>query len=360
MPQRHAPPSRRMNPPHPSAMPAPSAWPAWRPGPRVSRSCQVSACISELSPLFPHHGWLRPCQDRLPPRRAAGGLGLPVSLDTQRRRALSASAKGRLGHDVRRRSSNARRSRDWRRSFWRHHSHMAAIRLAQSSDGSQPSPHPRGNSGRASPSAAAPERAAAAAPEAAGAAGVAPRGGNGGSQPPAQVVQQVELSLKVTIAAGDVCAFHVGGGQETGFEDKEGLPVRLAQRLPSPAAGPVCPRCRHARCCLSSQRWEFFIGDRPQPEEDNTEGGAGPSAVPPIAQLRKAEQYAISGTPAQGQATCAALFHHTCKVSLPNWPAMLGLSVQARLCCHPRLPGSWLPSACSSRWAAATSACCSC
>ena len=40
------------------------------------------------------------------------------------------------------------------------------------------------------------------------------------------------------------------------------------------------------------QRWEFFIGDPPQPKE---EGSAAQAPRPPIAQLRLAEHYAVSG-----------------------------------------------------------------
>jgi hypothetical protein len=41
------------------------------------------------------------------------------------------------------------------------------------------------------------------------------------------------------------------------------------------------------------QRWEFFIGDPPQPKGDS----AAQAPRPPIAQLRFAEHYAVSGAP---------------------------------------------------------------
>ena len=36
---------------------------------------------------------------------------------------------------------------------------------------------------------------------------------------------QVVLSLKVMVAAGSVCAFHIGGGQESA-DDAASIPVR--------------------------------------------------------------------------------------------------------------------------------------
>ncbi len=54
-----------------------------------------------------------------------------------------------------------------------------------------------------------------------------------------------------------------------------------------------------ASCFLSTQRWEFFIGDTPQPEEQQAaevEGDDGPQRPrPPIAQLQAAEHDALSG-----------------------------------------------------------------
>lgn len=39
-----------------------------------------------------------------------------------------------------------------------------------------------------------------------------------------QAVMQVVLSLKVMVAAGTVCAFHIGGGQESA-DDASSIPV---------------------------------------------------------------------------------------------------------------------------------------
>lgn len=57
--------------------------------------------------------------------------------------------------------------------------------------------------------------------------------------------------------------------------------------------------------CLIMQRWEFFIGDTPQPEEQpaEQEGEDGaPRPRPPIAQLQAAEHFAVSGK-------CAGVTH---------------------------------------------------
>lgn len=73
--------------------------------------------------------------------------------------------------------------------------------------------------------------------------------GKGSDAPPSQgsqqqvqaVVQKAELSLKVVVAAGTACAFHIGGSLESSIDDSSGVPVRgksrelLALQLPSAA-----------------------------------------------------------------------------------------------------------------------------
>ncbi|KAL4458480.1 hypothetical protein ABPG75_013345 [Micractinium tetrahymenae] len=103
-----------------------------------------------------------------------------------------------------------------------------------------------------------------------GSGGFEPQGSSPGAparssqQQVQEVIQKAELSLKVVVAAGTACAFHVGGSLESSADDSTGVP-----------------------------RWEFFIGDPPQPEEGDPE--EGPQPRPPIAQLQAAEQHAISG-----------------------------------------------------------------
>ena len=74
--------------------------------------------------------------------------------------------------------------------------------------------------------------------------GTTARGSDGGGQQQAQtaVLQQALLSLKVIVAAGTVCAFHVGGGLESAADDAAGLPVSTAcpQDL---EAGMFCCAC---------------------------------------------------------------------------------------------------------------------
>lgn len=63
--------------------------------------------------------------------------------------------------------------------------------------------------------------------------------------------------------------------------------------------------------CLIMQRWEFFIGDTPQPEEQpaEQEGEEGaPCPRPPIAQLQAAEHFAVSGKSAGGTIPHPAFF----------------------------------------------------
>lgn len=125
-----------------------------------------------------------------------------------------------------------------------------------------------------------------------------------GSQQHVQsVVQKAELSLKVMVAAGTACAFHIGGSLESSIDDSTGVPVsRRAGWVRGCSAPPAwqiglgrwhASYSRPAAGLLSVQRWEFFIGDPPQPKEPDS--GAGPQPRPPIAQLQSAEQHAISG-----------------------------------------------------------------
>lgn len=68
-------------------------------------------------------------------------------------------------------------------------------------------------------------------------------------------------------------------------------------RTASPCKLPLFLATWVCLACLP-QRWEFFIGDPPQPEEQpgQGEGAEAPQApLPPIAQLAAAEQYAVSG-----------------------------------------------------------------
>lgn len=134
-----------------------------------------------------------------------------------------------------------------------------------------------------------------------------------------QAVMQVVLSLKVMVAAGTVCAFHIGGGQESA-DDASSIPVGGWVVCRSPGWLPVCgvwlmvkekalPGMLAPTALLilwhlppGLQRWEFFIGDTPQPEEHQAgqEGEWGSNRPrPPIAQLEAAEHYAVSGKCAQ-------------------------------------------------------------
>ena len=75
------------------------------------------------------------------------------------------------------------------------------------------------------------------------------------------------MLVQVMVAAGQVCAFHVGGGEEEAPDgDGAGLP-----------------------------RWEFFIGDEPHAAEAAADGSRQP-----IAQIADAEQYALSGETTSG------------------------------------------------------------
>ena len=67
--------------------------------------------------------------------------------------------------------------------------------------------------------------------------------------------------LQITLGAGTVCVFHVGGFMETSSQESAGVP-----------------------------RWEFFIGDRPHaPQRDKG------SRRQPIEQIGTAETYANPG-----------------------------------------------------------------
>jgi hypothetical protein len=170
---------------------------------------------------------------------AAGGLGLPTSTTSQ---GMSPPSVSRLF---------GRRSRHQRRSSgaW------FPSAVVQGSAASQQRPSAAGASGGAG-SALPPQSSSfvsARQPflgEAGGAAGTGTSGGttargsDGSGQQQAQtaVLQQALLSLKVIVAAGTVCAFHVGGGLESAADDAAGLPVSAACAENS-EAGMSCCAC---------------------------------------------------------------------------------------------------------------------
>ena len=101
-------------------------------------------------------------------------------------------------------------------------------------------------------------------------------------------IERVVLSLKVLLAAGTVCLFHVGGGQSASASDPAGVP-----------------------------QWEFFIGDAPHAGSTaEAADGVGDSGGHPPQRQPMAQLAAIDGLANRGQtvlsAEAAALVQGAC------------------------------------------------
>lgn len=170
-------------------------------------------------------------------------------------------------------------------------------------------------------------------------------GEGGGGQQPAQgpaMQQQVLLSLKVMVAAGTACAFHVGGGQDSAFEDVPGLPVGHIAGMHGCWAGWGCtcamclaepallPRAwRHSHACCAPERGARFARPPAFPPRSRS-GGSSSSAIRRSQQKTTATRSGralpsgscapLSSMPSQVRAVVAA------SRSAWAWHALLALS----------------------------------
>lgn len=191
---------------------------------------------------------------------SAGGLGLPHSASSQGMPAPSGSQL------FARRSQHQRHSGGW-------FSPGATVQSRAASAGPENSAHAGNGLGALSPASpgagghpAFPSSAAAACCPPVGSAGavgsaaldvqgsLAGSGGAAGQQPAQAVMQKVVLSLKVMVAAGTVCGFHIGGGLEVSSNETSGVPVSLAGR----GAVSGCPLAAHVSLPCIAVRAAFF------------------------------------------------------------------------------------------------------